>query len=292
MKSISALCLLVCIGQTSGFLTSQLPLLPGRARVGHLQLRALGDVAAGTKVVVAGGNGFVGSRVCQQLAEAGCEVVSISRTGSTPAWAANQEWASKVTWTAGDVTSASAEIEEAMQRASAVVSCVGVIGGSDADMKAGNGDTTEELVKMAQKTSVPRFVYVSVSKAVPDAVEALALKGYFAGKRQGEAAVKAAYGDQGVCIGPTFIYGGEEFSATPPRVAEWYGRFVERGLSLDIVQPLTKALLPSALGLALLPPVWVNNVAAATAGAAVGKVQGEKIDGTAEINAAAQMAES
>lgn len=28
---------------------------------------------------------------------------------------------------------------------------------------------------------------------------------------------------------PSFIYGGEEFSATPPRVAGWYGEKVQLG---------------------------------------------------------------
>ena len=36
---------------------------------------------AAPRVAVFGGSGFVGSRVCQTLVGAGCDVVSVSRTG-------------------------------------------------------------------------------------------------------------------------------------------------------------------------------------------------------------------
>ena len=52
--------------------------------------------------VIAGGSGFVGSRVCQTLAGAGCSVVSVSRTGAPPAWAAAQPWSRQVEWLAAD----------------------------------------------------------------------------------------------------------------------------------------------------------------------------------------------
>lgn len=54
--------------------------------------------ARGKKVVVLGGNGFVGSRVCKALVDAGCEVVSVSRSGTPPSWAAGSDWVGSVTW--------------------------------------------------------------------------------------------------------------------------------------------------------------------------------------------------
>lgn len=58
------------------------------------------QVSSSRKVVVLGGNGFVGSRVCKLLVQAGCDVVSVSRSGLPPSWAAGKEdWVSRVTWT-------------------------------------------------------------------------------------------------------------------------------------------------------------------------------------------------
>ena len=88
-----------------------------------------------------------------------------------------------------------------------------------------------------------------------------------------------------VVLAPTFIYGGTEFSATPPRVAAGYGSFVEAVLSLPPTRALAKAL-PGLLGLALLPPVSVDAVAAAAGRAALGQVEAGRLDGTDAINAA------
>ena len=54
------------------------------------------------RIAVFGGSGFIGSRVCQTLAGAGCSVVSVSRTGAPPAWAAAQPWSRQVEWLAAD----------------------------------------------------------------------------------------------------------------------------------------------------------------------------------------------
>ena len=54
------------------------------------------------RIAVFGGSGFIGSRVCQTLTGAGCSVVSVSRTGAPPAWAAAQPWSQQVEWLAAD----------------------------------------------------------------------------------------------------------------------------------------------------------------------------------------------
>ena len=47
----------------------------------------VGTVSA-LRVTVAGGSGFVGSRVCKYLVENGADqVVSVSQSGKPPAWA-------------------------------------------------------------------------------------------------------------------------------------------------------------------------------------------------------------
>ena len=200
-----------------------------------------------------------------------------------------EEWVAGVDWIKGDAVQD--DLSELLAGAGAVVSCIGVIGGSDASMQAGNGAANVAVVEQAAAAGVGKVVYVSVSKAVEGAVGQIALKGYFAGKKEAEDAINAAFPATAVVIAPTFIYGGTEFSATPPRVAEGYGRLVEGALSLPPTRFLA-GLVPAVLSLALQPPVSVNALATAAAGAALGRVKPGRLDGTDAINAAAVAAAS
>lgn len=74
-----------------------------------------------------------------RIALVGAKVSSVSRSGSKPTkWAPGQSWVEKVEWTKGDPTTV--DLSSVFNGASAVVSCVGVIGGSDEEMEKGNGD--------------------------------------------------------------------------------------------------------------------------------------------------------
>lgn len=75
--------------------------------------------------------------------------MSVSRSGSKPTkWAEGQSWVDKVSWTKGDPTAG--DISRTFSGATAVISCVGVIGGSDEEMEKGNGD-----VNVAAASQVP-----------------------------------------------------------------------------------------------------------------------------------------
>lgn len=95
-------------------------------------------------------------------------MTSVSRSGARPdKWAAGQGWVDKVSWTKGDPTAG--DLSPVFGKASAVISCVGVIGGSDAEMEKGNGDVNVMAAEQAAKGKTGRFVYVSVSHLVPEA---------------------------------------------------------------------------------------------------------------------------
>jgi len=143
----------------------------------------------------------VGSRVCSLLVGTGARVVSVSRSGGQPEWAAGEEWVAGVEWVKGDPVKD--DLSGVISGSSAVVSCLGVIGGSDERMQAGNGAANVAIVKQAG--TVDRIVYVSVSDEVGNAVGGFALKGYFNGKREAEEAVSSAASS--VILAPTFIYG-------------------------------------------------------------------------------------
>ncbi|KIV81043.1 hypothetical protein PV11_08496 [Exophiala sideris] len=64
--------------------------------------------AAKRKIVVAGGNGFLGSRICKSAVARGWDVTSISRSGE-PTWSSvtsepsPPSWSKSVTWAKGDI---------------------------------------------------------------------------------------------------------------------------------------------------------------------------------------------
>mmetsp|Transcript_165169 Transcript_165169/g.524772 ORF Transcript_165169/g.524772 Transcript_165169/m.524772 type:complete len:347 (+) Transcript_165169:45-1085(+) len=234
--------------------------------------------AANQKFVVLGGSGFVGSRICERLVASGASVTSISRSGGPPSGAG--AWAQTVNWVKGDVLTA--DLSGPLQGAEAVISAIGAIG-SDDDERL-NGATAEVATSAAAKAKVARFVLVSATPLVAESGAGAAFPGYVKGKQRAEAAVKAFPGSFAV-LQPTFIYGGEEFSATPPRVAAWYGDKIEALLGSPIVRPIA-SISPAALKLALLPPNSVEDVAAAAVAGAFGKVSG-MLSNHDEINAAA-----
>lgn len=279
-----------------------------RAARSHGPLRQLrmsdgaGD-GGGPAVTVLGGSGFVGSRVVQILSEKGCAVTSVSKSGKAPAWAKGEAWAKGVEWTALDLAKADdAALDAALGSAagSALVSCVGVVGTDAAVLRDGNGLANVRAFEAGKRVGIERAVFVGVASEVAECKDGLPafFAGYFEGKEQAEAA--AADAAAASCmVRPTFIYGGDSFGLTPPRVNADYGSGVEQLLSLPPVKIVADAL-PSGLikagpveklpvGLvkvALRPPVSVEAVAGACAAAAMGEASGV-LDGTAAINKAA-----
>ena len=249
----------------------------------------LSAVASGAlKVTVAGGSGFVGSRVCKYLVEHGAEVTSVSKSGVAPDGAG--PWASSVTWVANDFNRGSMEaLTAALGEPDAFVSCVGSVGFDRQGLMLGNGRANADIAKALGKIGgVQRIAYVSVSEELFDSKGWLPdfFLGYFEGKRVGEAAFD---GVASTCIvRPTFIYGGDAFGIAPPRVTAEYGSFVESVLSNAAFTALAD-VLPGLLKVALRAPVSVDAVAAACARAAIGEIDQTVLQGTETINAAADL---
>eukprot|EP00803_Ostreobium_quekettii_P006796 evm.model.scf_48.15 EVM.evm.TU.scf_48.15 scf_48:96368-101108(+) len=181
------------------------------------------------KMVVFGGNGFVGSRVCEQGVNMGLKVVSVSRSGR-PGWL-SAAWAGHVDWQKGDALEP-ASYSEILKGATAAVSCVGGFG------------TNEAMYR----------------------VRCFFLDGYFRGKLDAEKALQEKFGDNGVSLRPSLIHGTRNVSGFDIPLGAFFGP-VEKGLNLiPNIQQLTE--LP-VIGAALLPPVSVDAVGKAAATAAV-----------------------
>jgi len=239
------------------------------------------------RVVVLGGSGFVGARVVDALARRGARVTSVSRAGEAPAGASEARAIDLA-----DASAAREKLADALRDVDCVVSCVGVIGGDDEAMRRGNGECNKVAIEAAKRAGVARFVYVSVASAVPDVVGKTPLmRGYFEGKEAAEACLRENYaeGDYFI-VKPSFVYGGDAFSLTPPRVTKTYGDVLAKVLGSGPVKALA-AKAPGPIALTLAEPVSVEDVAGACVAGALGTYGASNVvDGTDEIKKAAAAA--
>lgn len=61
---------------------------------------------------------------------------------------------------------------------------------------------------------------------------------YFDGKTRAEDAIAKSFPSTGTLIQPTFIYGGDAFELTPPRVSDAYGAGIDALLSSSPIRAI------------------------------------------------------
>lgn len=151
------------------------------------------------KLLVLGGNGFVGSHICKEALNRGLSVSSLSRSGRS---SIRDSWANAVTWHQGDLLSPDSW-KEALNGVSAVISCVGGFG-SQSYMYKINGTANINAIRAASEQGVKRFVYIS---AADFGLINYLLRGYYEGKRAAETELLTKFPYGGVILRPGFIYG-------------------------------------------------------------------------------------
>lgn len=151
------------------------------------------------KLLVLGGNGFVGSHICREALNRGLAVASLSRSGGS---SLHDSWAKNVTWHKGNLLS-SDSWKEALDGVTSVISCIGGFG-SNSYMYKINGTANINAIRAAGDKGVKRFVYIS---AADFGLANYLLKGYYEGKRAAETELLTKFPYGGVILRPGFIHG-------------------------------------------------------------------------------------
>ncbi|KAH7672215.1 putative oxidoreductase protein [Dioscorea alata] len=154
------------------------------------------------KLLVLGGNGFVGSHVCREALSQGLSVSSLSRSGRA---SIKEPWADKVVWHQGSLLIPDS-LKDALNGVTAVVSCVGGFG-SNSHMYKINGTANINAIRAAAEQGVKRFVYIS---AADFGLANYLLQGYYEGKKAAEAELLSKFTYGGVILRPGFIHGSRQ----------------------------------------------------------------------------------
>lgn len=208
------------------------------------------------KILVLGGSGFVGSQVVKELQQLGITVIATSRDGrdNTIAFDATKN---------NDETSIQ-KLLSSNNDITAIISCIGSIGTqNDEIVNSASGVVAKAAKSAGTSSSVKRFVYIGVAPEVKDFASNIEfLNGYMKGKESSQSMILSSFGNSdSTFIQPTFIYGGDTFNINPPRVASFYGQFIEGLLSSQPIRTIESILPSGIIKIALEPPISVNNIA-------------------------------
>lgn len=127
------------------------------------------------KVLILGGNGYVGTHICKEALARGLPVASLSRSGRP---GVVEPWSNDVEWVKGDLFHPS-NWRHTLEDVSAVISCVGGFGSND-QMQKINGVANVQAIRAASEAGVKRFVFIS---AHDFGFPSFVLRGYYAGKQ-------------------------------------------------------------------------------------------------------------
>ncbi|KAG3018964.1 hypothetical protein PC128_g15322 [Phytophthora cactorum] len=234
------------------------------------------------RVLVIGGNGFVGSNILQRAVQKGIEVRSLNPTGK-PQWQ-DVPWIDQVDWREGDVFD-DKQLAKAVEGVTGVISTVGAFGNNEF-MEKMCGDATIVAARAAQKAGAERFVFVSNSRVGSYYPSWLPMYGYYHGKQRAETAVKSRFPNTGVALRPGFIYG-------------WRRTKKGRGIPLQLagapISMLARDLGAFSTALGYVPffgeemraAIPVGAVAKAAVLSAIGPVHGPTLDTTSMLELAA-----
>ncbi len=159
-------------------------------------------------IALTGGTGFVGQALLDCAAEAGVELRALARKAQPPR--------AGVQWVAGDLENKRA-LARLLAGAEAVIHVAGVTSAPDAaGFEAGNVTGTLNLIEVAKRAGVPRFIHVSSLSAREPGLSL-----YGASKARSEKLVKAS-GLDWTLVRPPAVYGPRDNGMLELfRMAKW-----------------------------------------------------------------------
>jgi uncharacterized protein YbjT (DUF2867 family) len=154
------------------------------------------------RIVIPGGNGFIGSTIARLAVEAGHDAVAFGRSGR-PDLPAGAAWAQSVEWRAADVFTPDAWAD-ALEGADAVVHCIATLRPSgDETFDRVNADTALRVAERAVEADVDAFVFLSVRDTPP-----LVASRFLAAKRRAEREIPRRFPAlRWVSLRPNLVFG-------------------------------------------------------------------------------------
>ena len=157
------------------------------------------------KLVVAGGNGFIGAEICRVAVQNGHEVAAFGRTGRPPLSPARHPWTGSVEWRAADVFEPDTW-RDLLEGADVVLHSIATI---QEDPTQGitfdrvNAESALLVAREAMEANVNTFVYLSVRDKPP-----FISPDFLAAKRRAEHEVPTQYSElRTVSLRPNLVYG-------------------------------------------------------------------------------------
>lgn len=198
-----------------------------------------------SRVLVTGGNGFIGREIGQFTVADGHDVKSLSRSGRP---AVTESWVDEIDWIADDLFEPS-RWRHHLDGCDAVIHTVGIIRErptQDATFERLNGDSAILAAREAEQADVPVFVFLSVAGTPPLVSDRSRIA-----KRRAERAI-ADLDIRTTVLRPALVYGeGTNQGHFPPVVntvfraidkRPWLGRRVPGPPSLSVTSVAQTAL--------------------------------------------------
>mmetsp|Transcript_28101 Transcript_28101/g.67694 ORF Transcript_28101/g.67694 Transcript_28101/m.67694 type:complete len:487 (-) Transcript_28101:194-1654(-) len=235
-----------------------------------------------SRVLILGGTGLVGRHVVDLLDRQNIPFVATSTQG--------RDGTTALDLTDADASQKLLEICETNE-ISAIVSTVGsIFSERDYEINLASGRTAAAAFDSEfdkDGGAVPRYIFIGNSQRVRNVCNIIStLKDYARGKEEAENFIQETFAEKCCIIKPTFIYGGREFSISPPRLPTGLGEIIEAVLGLYPIQATSEAL-PDILGVTLEAPVNVESVAGAIVNLATGLCDDSSLDTREDIIMAA-----